>query len=176
VGVGRKRKTDKHLPRRVYRKHGAYYFVDHSMKWRRLGTSMGEMYRTLATLVESSAIATVKDLCDRYSKEVLLSYSTKEQKNRAAHLQRIRAVFGDMTPAEVTPAQIRAFRDRIGQRQGRDWGRPQLALKALATLSHVFSWAFEWGVLERDTPRMRSFRPSMNDARACTRSRWISHC
>jgi len=31
--VGRARTKDKHLPRRVYVQHGAYYFVDRKNKW-----------------------------------------------------------------------------------------------------------------------------------------------
>ena len=28
MGVGKTRKTNKHLPRRMYAKHGAYWYVD----------------------------------------------------------------------------------------------------------------------------------------------------
>lgn len=148
--MGRKRTRDKHLPKSVYHRHGAYYFVDHKGKWRRLGTSLGEAYRALAELVEAPTVRNVADLCDRYTREVLPSYSVKEQKNRASHLIRIRAVFGAMEPGDVQGGNVRAFRDKIGQREGRNWGRPQLALKALATLSHVFSWAAEWGIVDRN--------------------------
>lgn len=148
--MGRKRKRDKHLPTSVYQRHNAYYFVDHTGKWHRLGRSLGEAYRSLAGFIGSTEIKTIDDLCDRYALEVLPSYSTKEQKNRSSHLSRVRAVFGDMAPGEVRPTHVRAFRDKLGERKGRDWGRPQLALKALATLSHVFSWAAEWGLVERN--------------------------
>lgn len=148
--VGRKRKYNKHLPNSVYHRHNAYYFVDHTGKWHRLGTSLGEAYRSLANFVDSGETHTVNDLCTRYTREVLSSYSTKEQKNRAAHLARIQAVFGQMRPTEVTPVHVRAFRDKVGRRQGREWRKPQLAFKALATLSHVFTWAAEWGVIERN--------------------------
>ncbi len=150
MAVGKKRKTNKHLPQRVYLKHGAYYFVDHEYKWHRLGVSLGEMYRALATFVEADTIHTVEDLCRRYSLEVLVSYSTKEQKNRVVHIERVKVVFGAMRPVDVKPHHVRAFRDKVGQRRGRDWGRPQLALKALATLSHIFYWATEWNAIERN--------------------------
>jgi hypothetical protein len=81
--VGRTRKTNKHLARRVYQKHGAYFFVDHKQKWHRLGTSLGEAYRALAGFVlEERSIRTMNDLCDRYQREVLPVYSTHEQKTR----------------------------------------------------------------------------------------------
>jgi integrase len=148
--MGRKRRRDKHLPTSVYHRHGAYYFVDKDGKWNRLGRSLGEAYRELAHFVEAPSVKTVDDLCVRYRREVLPSYSKKEQKNRTAHLERIQAVFGKMTPSEVREAHVRAFRDRIGQRKGRDWGRPQLALKALATFSHVFTWAAEWDYVAKN--------------------------
>ena len=146
--MGRKRTRDKHLPKNVYRRHGAYYFVDHQAKWRRLGTSLGDAYRELATLIEAPPITTISNLADRYTREVLPSYSVREQKNRTAHLARIRAVFGEMAPSDLAGMHVRAFRDKVGQRQGRLWGKPQLALKAMATLSYVFSWAAEWGVVD----------------------------
>ena len=37
--MGRKRKTDKHLPKNVYLRSGSYYFVDYSGKWINLGRS-----------------------------------------------------------------------------------------------------------------------------------------
>ncbi len=148
MSVGKKRKTNKHLPQRVYLKHGAYYFVDHQNKWRRLGVSLGEMYRALATFVETATIETVEDLCARYSREVLPAYSTKEQKTRAPHLVRIKAVFGAMRPQDVTPKHVRIFRDKIGERVGLEWQRPQLAKKVLMVLSHLFSVAAEWHLIE----------------------------
>jgi len=42
---------------------------------------------------------------------------------------------------------VRAFRDKIGQRRGRNWDKPQMAIKALSVLSHIFSWAAEWGIV-----------------------------
>lgn len=150
MAVGRKRRTDKHLPRRVYRRHGAYYFVDAAGRWHRLGDSLSEMYAALSRFIEARPCETVKDLVERYQREVLASYSAKEQKNRAPHLARIVAVFGEMLPQEVTGQHVRAFRDRIGERGGKEWGRPQRALKALAALSHVFTWACEWGVVDKN--------------------------
>jgi integrase len=145
--VGRTRTKDKGLPKRVYKRHGAYYFVDHAGKWIRLGKSLGEAYRTLANLVEVGPVQTINDLCDRYDREVLLTYREKERQGRLPHLARIRAVMGSMAPADLTGPNVRAFRDKLGERQGLVWKRPQLALKGLMVLSHMFSWACEWGVV-----------------------------
>jgi hypothetical protein len=148
MAVGRTRKKNKGLPKRVYLRHGAYYFVDYTGKWIRLGKSLGEAYRALATLVEVGPVETINDLCDRYDREVLLTYRPKERQGRLPHLARIRAVMGHMRPQELTGLGVRAFRDKLGERQGLIWKRPQLALKGLMVLSHMFSWAAEWGVVE----------------------------
>ena len=109
--MGRKRTRDRHLPTSVYHRHGAYYFVDHAGKWIRLGKSLGDAYRALAGFVESTEVKTVADLCDRYTREVLPSYSDHEQKGRGVHLARIRAVFGAMIPTDVTGREVPQFGD-----------------------------------------------------------------
>jgi hypothetical protein len=148
VGVGRKRKHDKGLPRRVYLRHGAYYFVRPDGKWVRLGKTLGEAYRALADmLIETDEVKTIADLCTRYDLEVLSTYRAKERQGRLPHLERIRAVMGHLAPSELTGQGVRQFRDKLGERKGLNWGRPQLALKGLMVLSHMFSWACEWGVV-----------------------------
>src|SRR5262245_3985366 len=55
--MGRPRKKDRHLPRRVYASDGAYYFVDHGGTWHRLSRMEdGEaaMYDALARLKEAA--------------------------------------------------------------------------------------------------------------------------
>lgn len=151
--VGRHRTKNKGLPKRVYLRHGAYYFVDHGGKWIRLGKGLGEAYRALAQLVEVGPVETINDLCDRYDREVLLTYSEHERQGRLPHLARIRAVAGHKPPLELSSADVRAFRDKLGERKGLTWGRPELARKALMVLSHMFSWACEWGVVETNPCR-----------------------
>lgn len=162
----RPRTKDRGLPKRVYRRHNAFYFVTHTGKWVRLGVSLGEAYRALADLVEPSPVSTISDLCDRYDREVLLTYRAKERQGRLPHLARIRAVMGDVLPGDLTGANVRAFRDKLGERRGQTWGRPELARKGLMVLSHMFSWACEWGVVESN-PCRGVARPPMTRRDRC---------
>jgi integrase len=66
---------------------------------------------------------------------------------------RIKAVFGEMAPRDVTSKDVRMFRDKVGQRVGLDWKKPQLAKKALRVLSHLFTTAAEWHVVEANPCR-----------------------
>jgi integrase len=131
------RKTDRHLPRRVYRKHGAYYFVDAANKWHRLGTTEPEMLRALATIQEASATGTLGGLIDRYEREVLPTKAAKTAKSQRLELARLAAVFGHMRPAELQPADCWAY---FTQR-----GSGSAAHHEVRLLSHVFTWAMRWG-------------------------------
>jgi integrase len=147
MNVGRRRKTNKHLPARVYRKHGAYYFVDLEMKWHRLGVALGEAYHVLATFCpDEDQVRTMNDLADRYQREIIPSYKEKRQKDKAKHMERIRAALGHMPLEDVTAGVVRAFRDKVGKRAGRGWKQPALANRTLGTLSHMFSMACEWDI------------------------------
>ena len=160
--MGRRRKKDKHLPANIYHRHGAYYFRHYTGKWIHMGRSLGEMYRRLADYAEDDrGTKLVNDLCDRYQREILSGYTVKEQKNRIVHLVRIRAAFGKMAVQDIEARHIRAFRDKLGQRFGLEWRRPQLARKSLSVLSHVFSVAVDWGYfggqpVQRRTPASRT--------------------
>ncbi len=154
MAVGRRRRKDKHLPHRVYRRRGSYYFVDKDGKWHRLGVELADAYRNLAEFCpRSDALETVQDLADRYRAEMLPSYTVKRQKDKAKHLDRIQAVFGHMQLSEVKPINIRAFRDKLGQRRGRGWERPALANRTIGTLSHMFTMAVEWGAADSNPCR-----------------------
>ena len=89
--MGRARKTDKHLPTNVQRKHGAFYYVLHvrtpatkpdgrpgwkySKKWIPLGRTEAEMraaYRqAYADRDGDDQIRTIGDLLDAYVREVI---------------------------------------------------------------------------------------------------------
>ncbi len=53
----RKRRANKHLPERVYFKHGAYYYVDTDRKWHLLGEPCEAMHKwsqRVEPIIESS--------------------------------------------------------------------------------------------------------------------------
>jgi len=75
-----RRKTDKHLPPCVYRKHGAYYLV-RANRWRRLGTTLSEALAEYARLCDTPG-DTMPALLDRAYAEAIrrgVSDSTRAQ-------------------------------------------------------------------------------------------------
>ncbi len=78
--MGRKRRTNKGLPSRVYLKHGAFYFVTTGSKWIRLGQTQSEMYRRLSELsIEHSADNTMNAVFKCYKDEVLPSPRSRSE-------------------------------------------------------------------------------------------------
>lgn len=141
------RKKDKHLPARVYKKHGAYYYVDVKKKWHRLGASFSEAMAGWAKLIDSPNIKinTMTQLFDRYMKEVAPLKAKSSYRANLIQMSYLRIWFGDMQPDEITPVDIYKYIDR------RALKAPVSANREKALLSHCFSMAIRWGVV-RDNP------------------------
>lgn len=140
--VGRSRRTDRHLPRRMYAKHGAFWFVDRSNRWHRLGTDYAEALRRYAALQERPAASHLDALITRYEDEILPQRAAATRASRRQEFKRIRRVFGCVLPADISAADAWAYYTEAGQ-------SPQ-ARHELAALSAVLGWAVKWGVLERN--------------------------
>jgi site-specific recombinase XerD len=140
--MGRKRTKDKDLPPRVYRKHGALWFVDRSNKWHRLGDNLPEAMAAWAKLVERPTEATdMNALLNRYMLEVAPTKAPRSYKDNLNQVRSLRAFFGEMRPEDVEPHHVYQFLEIRGQK-----ARVQ-ANREKALLSHVYTKAMEWGLL-----------------------------
>lgn len=153
--MGRKRTTGAHLPRRVYLHHGSYFFVDRAGKWHNLGKTLAEAYRALAEHVEVNLTArTMNALFDRYMTEVIPTKAPRTQRDNGYELQPLRATLGAMDPKYFKPRHGYAY---FNERRKRSLRR---AVAELALLSHVFTKAVEWGVVDENPCRqIRKERP-----------------
>lgn len=138
----RPRTKDKHLPPRVYIKHGAYWLVTLENKWIRLGTTfaeaMGEWTRLAST---NTRLTTMGQLFDRYLLEVSPLRAKATHKGNQFAIAQLRTVFNNAPPDEVTPVHIYGYLDRRGKvaKRGANIER--------GVLSHVFTKAIEWGIV-----------------------------
>ena len=137
--MGRKRKTDKHLPRRMYMRRGAYYFVDKEGRWIPLGgdyaIAMAEYGRISGP---STRCITVGDVIDRYSLDVSPHKAQTTRKNEARQLTRLASVFGNMLPDDVTAQHVYRYMDARSE-------FPTAARHEVSLLGHVFVKAIRWG-------------------------------
>lgn len=142
--MGRKRKTDKHLPPKVYLRRGAYYFVNKDHRWIPLGRdyalAMAEYGRISGP---HSPCVTVGDVIDRYRIDVSPHKAKTTQSNEAKQLTRLASVFGDLLPDDVTAQHVYQFMDARSK-------TPTAARHEVSLLGHVFVKAIRWGAATRN--------------------------
>jgi integrase len=144
--MGRRRKSDKHLPQRVYLRRGKYYFVTIEHKWLPLGDDYGLAMANWAKLVAiPKTVTRMNDLFDRYMLEVAPAKAPRTYKDNQAEIRPLRAFFGGMRPEEVEPIHVYQYLDTRGKQAKIRANREK------ALLSHVFSLAIRWGAV-KDNP------------------------
>jgi hypothetical protein len=105
--MGRRRKSNKHLPQRVYLHHGRYWFMERDGKRRDLGTTEAEMYSKLAELADTrKTLHTMSQVFDRYLNEVLVNLAPRTQQDYRGYIENLRRSFGEAPPQEVTASGI----------------------------------------------------------------------
>ncbi len=159
--MGRKRTTDRHLPERVYFKHGAYYYHAKDAeaekigkKWTRLGTTISEMYGSLSKLHQDSELlkikpTTMRELFDRYARDVITTKKPATQRSNLNSLKFLRAFFDEMNIAEVESYHCFEYRDIRSKKAVIGANRD------IELLSHAFSKAIEWGCLRNEAHPIR---------------------
>jgi integrase len=148
--MGRKRRLDNHLPRRVYLVHGAYWFRPKLGKSVNLGRDLATALAKYGTLVDGQwAGRTLGDAIDRYRTEVLpLKRSATTRADQAKQLDRLKLAFGIMIPDNVTARHCYAYQDG---RRGEDGRRvPVAARHEISLLRHVFTKAIRWGIATKN--------------------------
>src|SRR5690349_2611262 len=108
----RLRKKDKHLPPRVYFKHGRYWYVDLNNKWHNLGAVFHEAMAAWTKLVNRPTFChTMTQLFNRYMIEVAPKKAERTYKDNIRQMQYLREFFGRMYIEDVTPVDIYRFLD-----------------------------------------------------------------
>lgn len=162
--VGGKRKTNKHLPRRVYQKHGAYWFVDRNNKWHRLAAEYPEALVALAALLNKDMpTATVEMLIAKFKAEELPKKAKATQKSRLQELKPIEKAFGHMAPDEIEPHDVwNYYRAR---------GEIEQAKHEVRALSAVLSFGRRVGSCKNPNPCFKIF-PKGDGSKA--RNRYVT--
>ena len=147
------RQTDKHLPRYVYKKHGAYYLVKRDMTgrkvWQRLGATEEEMHLALAKINgPADCGSSMEALFERYRAEVVPTKAPGTQVCNLKELANLNRAFGRMSPKSVKTIDVYGYLDARGKTA------KTRANREVALLGHVFKYAIRWGVRE-DNPCLR---------------------
>jgi len=147
--MGRKRKTDKYLPERMYQRSGSFYFVEYGTnKWVNLGRdyvkAMGEYARLRGP---EGPISTMNDLIDRYLQEVAPTKALKTYQSNLKEAKFLKAALGEKRPKEIKSITIYQYMDHRGK------SSEVRANREVALLSHIFTKAIRWGVVEENPCR-----------------------
>lgn len=166
--MGRRRQRDKHLPRRVYLNHGAYYFYPPKGKPVLLSRDLaGALTKYAAIIGNQWSGRTLGDVIDRYRAEVLpLKRSAHTRKNEGLQLDRLKRGFGDMLPDSVTTQQCYRYVDLRRDKHGKPV--PSAAWHEIKLLGHVFAKAIRWGIAVSNPVR------SMEKAERTNHKRYVT--
>jgi len=154
----RTRPENKGLPTRWRYTFGAYrYQVPPGMeefwdgkKTFKLGKTLHEAYAVWAERIGAiDDVKTVSDLLDRYAIEVIPTKSFKTQKENIKQAKCLKAVFGHMPILSVTPQHVYQYVDKRRKKTKDGKGGFVAAKREYALLSHAYTKAVEWGLINR---------------------------
>ena len=133
----RHRRKDLHLPRCVYRKHGAYWFVRNN-KWTRLGRDLGTAlaeYARLHAQRTGGMVALIEEAMPYVLRDVRgkpVSKGTEQSYRKAA--KKLQGILEEFAPHEVTHAHVVELHRGLHD-------TPVAANQALSVLRKVFEYA-----------------------------------
>jgi len=151
--MGRKRKSNKDLPERVYLKHGAYYFVPRIQlpmlpKWIWLGTTKSEMYKSLAELeIRPEGGLTIEKVWKDFAEDHFPKLSPATQDGYQRNAKYFLPVFGHMQPDEVKTSDIANYLMRRGKKA------KTCANSEIRALSSMYKYAVSLGLSESNPCR-----------------------
>lgn len=137
----RPRKKDRDLPAKVYRKHGAYYYV-HQNKWERIGSTLEEALEAYARKVKATSTgAGMPRLIDDVLKQIAPKLKPNTLKQYEAAGQRLKEILAEFEPHQVKAKHVAAIKNSMA-------GTPNMANRIISFLRTVCTYAVEWQLMD----------------------------
>ena len=150
------------LPSRWCLQHGAYYYsVPSGMEnaWGgkkkfRLGKTLPDACREWADHLQSTDVKNVGDLLDRYATQSIPEKAISSQSTNLLFVRQLRKAFGQMPLLDIKPKHVYQYieKRRIkteDEETGTVRGGLTVAQREIEVLSHAFTKAVEWGLIDR---------------------------
>lgn len=161
----KRNKSNQGLPARWRFRFDAYYYrvppgLEHLWDNRKeffLGTKLAEAYKTWAARLDAVAptndISTIGQLLDRYALEVIPTKSPKSRANNANQLPWLKKVFQNQPLLPFKPQLVYKYVSarsikRVNPNTGRVTGGKIAAHREIELLSHAYTKAVEWGIID----------------------------
>ncbi len=137
----RPRKKDRDLPAKVYRKHGAFYYV-HQNKWERIGSTIEEALEAYARKVKAASTgAGMPKLID----DVLKQLGTKLKPNTLLQYEaagnRLKEILAEFEPHQVKAKHVASIKNSMA-------ATPNMANRVISFLRTVCTYAVEWQLMD----------------------------
>lgn len=161
----KRKKENQGLPARWRLVHGAYYYQvppGSEAEWDgkkmfRLGKLLHEAYRSWTDRLKETEckenIRTIADLLDRYLLEVVPTKAPVSRPLNELWIRKLREVFGGMELAQMKPTLVYQYVDKRSKKhtnaRGKVVGGRTAAHREIEVLSHAYTKAVEWGVIDR---------------------------
>ncbi len=138
----RPRKKDRHLPARVYFKHGAYWYVEKN-KWEKLAAELPAALQRYAEIIDTNYRGGMAELID----QVLAHIEPKLKPNTVAQYRiaasKLKPILVEFAPNQVMQRHIAEIKTSMA-------GTPNMANRCLSFLRTVFAYAVEWQLCDNN--------------------------
>lgn len=132
--MNRPRKKDRHLPRCVYRKHGAYWLVRKG-KWSKLGTDLNTALAAYAALYEAPKGGMAELIEEAFLQmQPKLKPATVRQYRQAA--KKLKKMLVEFAPDQVQPVHAARIKKAMAK-------TPNMANRVISFARQVFDYALE---------------------------------
>lgn len=149
--TGKRQKPGVHTPRLyVYngQRRDTYYTITRDNQRINLGHEVVEAKRKLLDIEAGRPVAgTIAELIARYMLEVSPKKAPATHKDEQTSAPRLSAVFGKMRPADLRPMHVAKYLDLRGQEA------PVRANREKSLLSHIYTKAMRWGIVDNNPCR-----------------------
>ena len=125
----------------------SYFYLDKSGKPIPLGTDFNLArlkWAELEAKQKPQDLLTMGAIFDRYERDIIPKKAERTQKDNLAEIRQLRNYFEKAPIDGITPAHVAKYRDARTA--------PVRANREIATLSHIFNIAREWGLTSRENP------------------------
>jgi integrase len=127
----------------------AYYYLDSTGKAIPLGKDLDKARLKWAELEAKEIpldLRTMTGIFDRYIRDIVPKKAPRTQRDNLAEIKQLRQLFDNAPIDSITPATIAGYRDARTAKVR--------ANREIATLSHIFNMAREWGLTSKENPCM----------------------
>ena len=147
--MNRPRKHNRHLPKSVYFKHGAYYLVRKG-RWLPLGRDLRGALAEYANLMEEPK-GGMADLIDAALPTLLHDVSANTAKSYRQAARRLKKILAEFAPEQVRGKHVAKLKQGLMK-------TPSLANTCLTVLKLIFDYAVENELVEDNPVTVKRFR------------------